>query len=93
MKQMQQNLINQMKLVDSETQFLAREPGEFGFTLEQEIEFIKNTNKNEKYTVSSCRSRWCYCRKLFSRNGYELQEVLHRAAMECHKEDYWVWDR
>lgn len=39
----EQGLINQMKIVDSETKFLARECGEFNFTLEQEREFIKNS--------------------------------------------------
>lgn len=43
----EQNLIDQMKLVDSETRFLAREEGEFSFTLEQEREFIKNCLEDE----------------------------------------------
>lgn len=43
----EEGLINQMKTVDNETRFLAREPGEFDFTLEQEREFIKNTMNNE----------------------------------------------
>ena len=44
-----QALIAQMKLVDSETNFLAREPAEFCYTLEQEKElietFLNDTNR------------------------------------------------
>ena len=43
----EQGLINQMKIVDSETKFLAREPSEFNFTLEQEREFIRNSINDE----------------------------------------------
>jgi len=43
----EEGLIDQMKTVDSETRFLAREPDEFNFTVEQEREFIKNTMSNE----------------------------------------------
>ncbi|WFA08288.1 hypothetical protein [Tissierella sp. Yu-01] len=43
----EQSLINHMKAVDGETRFLAREPGEFSFTLEQEREFIKSSINNE----------------------------------------------
>lgn len=37
-----QALIDYMKTVDCETHFLAREPDEFDFTLEQEATFIRN---------------------------------------------------
>lgn len=37
-----QALIDYMKEVDCETRFLAREPGEFGFTVEQEEAFISS---------------------------------------------------
>lgn len=40
-------LINYMKEVDSETRFLAREPGEFSFTLEQEEDFLKRLEEND----------------------------------------------
>jgi len=43
----EKGLINLMKAVDSETKFLAREPGEFNFTLEQEREFIRNSINDE----------------------------------------------
>ncbi|WP_430883245.1 GNAT family N-acetyltransferase [Fusibacter sp. JL216-2] len=46
-------LIEYMKLVDSETKFLAREPGEFTLTVDQEIDFIKKAqdNKNMEFLV------------------------------------------
>lgn len=43
----EQKLIDQMKAVDCESKFLAREPGEFSFTLEQERDFISNMLKND----------------------------------------------
>ncbi|WDV47193.1 GNAT family N-acetyltransferase [Clostridiaceae bacterium M8S5] len=42
-----QALIDFLKIVDSETKFLAREPGEFNFTLEQEREFIAGMMKDD----------------------------------------------
>lgn len=42
-----QGLIDQLKAFDCETRFLAREPGEFDFTLEQEREFIRNSMDDE----------------------------------------------
>lgn len=45
----EQGLIDHMKTVDCETKFLARGPGEFSLTLEQEREFIKNSlNDNRR---------------------------------------------
>jgi ribosomal protein S18 acetylase RimI-like enzyme len=43
----EQSLIDQMKIVDSETKYLAREEGEFSFTLDQEREFIENCLEDE----------------------------------------------
>lgn len=43
-----EGLIDQMKIVDRETKFLAREPDEFNFTVEQERDFIRNCRHNEK---------------------------------------------
>jgi RimJ/RimL family protein N-acetyltransferase len=43
----EEGLINLMKAVDNETRFLAREPGEFNFTVEQEREFIRRIINNE----------------------------------------------
>lgn len=42
-----QALVDHMKIVDSETKFLAREPGEFSFTVDQEREFIEKTHSNK----------------------------------------------
>lgn len=43
----EQDMMNQMIAADSETKFLAREPGEFNLTLEQETEFIKSRLEDE----------------------------------------------
>lgn len=42
-----QALIDYLKEVDSETRFLAREPGEFDFTLDQEETFIRNLTNDD----------------------------------------------
>lgn len=42
-----QGLIELIKLVDTETKFLAREPGEFNFTLEQEQSFLNGMMNDE----------------------------------------------
>lgn len=42
-----QALIELMKILDVETKFLAREPGEFNFTCEQEKSFIESSNNND----------------------------------------------
>lgn len=48
----EQGLIDHMKTVDGETKFLARGPGEFSLTLEQEREFIKNSlNDNSRILI------------------------------------------
>lgn len=44
----EKELINQMKIVDRETRFLAREDGELEFTSEQEKEFIETILSEEK---------------------------------------------
>lgn len=43
-----EGLIQLMKVLDSETRFLAREPEEFQLTLEQEQKFIEELLKNER---------------------------------------------
>lgn len=47
-------LVEQVKLVDRETRFLAREPDEFTFTVEQEVEFIEGclSNKYKQFLVA-----------------------------------------
>lgn len=86
----EQGLVNQMKIVDSETKFLAREPGEFNFTLEQEREFIKNSINDENHLfligetdgkiIANCSVG------VISRN----KRYLHRAAMGIAVcKDYW----
>lgn len=86
----EQGLIDQLKTVDRETKFLARECDEFNFTLEQEREFIKNSTNDENLLfligeidgkiIGNCSVG------VISRN----KRFLHRAAMGiaiC--KDYW----
>ena len=86
----EEGLINQMKIVDSETKFLAREPGEFNFTLEQEREFIKNSmnNENRLFLIGEIDGRIianCSVGVISNSKRY-----LHRAAMGIAvRMDYW----
>lgn len=41
-----EQIINLLKRLDKETHFMNREPGEFHFTVEQEIDFLNNTEKS-----------------------------------------------
>lgn len=85
-----QGLINQMKTVDSETKFLAREADEFSFTVEQEREFIKNSINDESrlFLVGEVDGRIianCSVGLVLNKKRY-----LHRASMGiaiC--KDYW----
>lgn len=86
----EQGLIEQMKVVDSEIKFLAREPGEFNFTLEQEREFIKNSmnDENRFFLVGEIDGRIiANCSVgVVSKN----KRYLHRAAMGIAVcKDYW----
>lgn len=79
-----------MKAVDSETKFLARELGEFNFSLEQEREFIKNStnDENSRLLVAELDGRIianCQVGLVMNKKRY-----LHRAAMGIVvKKDYW----
>jgi len=85
-----QNLIDQMKLVDNETRFLARESGEFGFTLEQEIEFIKNTNKNDNIQFLVAEVDGDIIGNCSVGTVMSYKRFLHRAAMGIAiRKDYW----
>jgi ribosomal protein S18 acetylase RimI-like enzyme len=77
----EQGLINLMKIVDSETKFLAREPGEFNLTLEQEREFIKNSinNRNRLFLIGEIDGKIIAdCSVGVISNNMRF---LHRAAM------------
>ncbi|MCT4687204.1 GNAT family N-acetyltransferase [Vallitalea sp.] len=85
-----QGLIDLLQTVDSETRFLAREPGEFNFTLEQEREFIKSTmnadnnqllvGEIDDIIVANCSVG------IVSNN----KRYLHRAAMGISvRKKYW----
>ncbi len=86
----EQGLIGQMKAVDCETKFLAREPGEFNFTLEQEREFIMNSMKDENgnFLIGKIDDRiiaTCSVGVVQNKKRY-----LHRAAMGIAvSKDYW----
>lgn len=86
----EQDLIDQMKLVDSETRFLTREEGEFGFTLEQEREFIKNCleDENRLFLLAEIKGRIignCSVGVISNNKRY-----LHRATMGIAVcKEYW----
>lgn len=85
-----QGLINQMQAVDKETKFLAREPGEFNFTLEQESEFIRNSmnDENSHFLLGEINGRIianCSVGLVMNKKRY-----LHRATMGIVVgKDYW----
>ena len=86
----EQELIYLMQIVDSETKFLAREPGEFNFTLEQEREFIRNSinDENNLFLVVEIDGRIianCSVGIVLNKKRF-----LHRAAMGIAvRKDYW----
>ena len=86
----EQGLVDHMKAVDNETKFLAREPDEFSFTLEQEREFIKNSlsNENVHFLVGEVGSKIiANCSVGIANNN---KRYLHRAAMGIAvRKDYW----
>lgn len=85
-----QGLINQLQTVDNETKFLAREPGEFNFTVEQEKNFIKNSQSNEngRFLVGEIDGEIvANCSVGIVMNN---KRFLHRAAMGIAiLKDYW----
>jgi RimJ/RimL family protein N-acetyltransferase len=86
----EEGLINLMQAVDSETKFLAREPGEFNFTLEQERKFISNiiNNENSLFLIAEINGRIiANCSVGIVSNN---KRFLHRAAMGITvRKDYW----
>ena len=85
-----QGLIDLMQTVDCETKFLAREPGEFDITLEQEREFIRNANddENSRFLVAEVDGQIignCHIGLAVNKKRY-----LHRAEMGIVvREDHW----
>lgn len=86
----EQALIDHMKVVDGETTFLAREPGEFNFTLEQERQFIESCMKNDLmlFLVGEVDGEIvANCSVGISNNN---RRYRHRATMGIAiKKDYW----
>lgn len=85
-----QGLIEQLKTVDTETKFLAREPGEFNFTIEQEEEFIKSSiaNENSQFIVGEIDGN------IIANCSVEIvmnnKRFLHRASMGITvRKAYW----
>ena len=77
----EQGLISLMQAVDSETKFLAREPGEFNFTLDQEREFIRNNinGENNLFLITEINGKIiANCSVGIVTNN---KRFLHRAAM------------
>lgn len=85
-----QALIDYMKKVDCETRFLAREPGEFSFTVEQEENFITRarTDDSKQFLIAEVEGEIvanCSVGILSSNRRY-----LHRAGLGITvKQDYW----
>jgi len=86
----EKGLINLMQAVDSETKFLAREPGEFNFTLEQEREFVKNSinDENSLFLIAEINGKIianCSVGRVTNNKRF-----LHRAEMGIVvRKDYW----
>jgi RimJ/RimL family protein N-acetyltransferase len=85
-----QGLINLLQIVDSETKFLAREPGEFNLTLEQEREFIRGImhDDNNQLLIGEIDGKIianCSVGRVSSNKRY-----CHRAAMGISvRKKYW----
>ena len=85
-----QELIDQMQIVDTETKFLAREPGEFCFTVEQERGFIRNSmnDENRCFLIAEVDGRIvANCSVGIVMNN---KRFLHRAGMGIAvMKEYW----
>jgi len=85
-----QGLINLIQTVDSETKFLAREPGEFNFTLEQETEFIRNNMNNENNLFLIAEIDGSIIGNCSVGIVMNNRRFLHRAALGIAvRRDYW----
>jgi len=86
----EQGLVDHMKVVDCETKFLARGPGEFNFTLDQERDFIKSTLNNKAlfFLIGEIDGKIiANCSVGIVSNN---KRYLHRAAMGIAvRKDYW----
>lgn len=86
----EKGLIDLMQAADIETKFLAREPGEFNFTLEQEREFVKNNinDENSLFLIAEINGKIignCSVGGVINNKRF-----LHRAAMGIVViKDYW----
>lgn len=85
-----QALIDYMKEVDCETRFLAREPGEFAFTVEQEVAFISSLSEdqNSQLLIAEIDGQIvANCSVGIVMNNLRY---LHRAALGISvRESYW----
>lgn len=86
----EQGLINLMQAVDSETKFLAREPDEFTFTLEQEREFIRNSINDENGFFLIAEINGIIIATCSVGIVMNNRRFLHRAAMGIVvRKDHW----
>lgn len=86
----EQGLIDHMKAVDCETKFLAREPGEFNFTLQQERSFIENVinDENTLFLLGEVDGKIMANCSVGRVNGN--RRYLHRAAMGLSiRKEFW----
>jgi len=86
----EQELIDMIKTVDNETKFLAREPDEFNFTLEQEREFIRNSMSNENGRLLIAEIEGKIVANFSVQRISNSKRFRHRAAMGIVvKKEYW----
>ena len=85
-----QGLINHMQAVDCETKFLAREPGEFNLTLEQEREFVRNSMNKENSCMLIAEIDGTIVANCSVGIVINYKRFFHRAAMGIAiRRDYW----
>lgn len=87
-----QGLIDLMQIVDCETRFLAREPGEFKATLEEEKCFIKHrlSDDSGQFLIAEIHGEIIGSCSVGIVMGY--QRFQHRASLGIVvKKDFWRW--
>lgn len=85
-----ESLVNYMKDVDCETKFLAREPGEFSLTVDQEKDFIKKASNNKNLLFLVCEIENEIVANCSVGIGNSNKRFKHRASMGLSvRKKYW----
>lgn len=86
----EKGLLHLLSIVDGETKFLAREPGELNFTLEQEREFIESIQNDQNSTMLVVEMDGNIIGNCSVGVVMKQLRYLHRASMGlCVMKDYW----